>query len=493
MRLSRANRISTKGKAVLALVIQTAVCAVALLFQFVGTSALPGTYTISLALALLLGWCIGSWKLSGRQLFDPYCIFLTAAFLFNAGHGLLEVIGTNDTGILSGAFSDEIVRRTLVLSFAGLAGLHLGALFVVSVGSGRVGELCWTTPDREVWVRRIGWVLLLIASPPAAVWLVESIAIVSVAGYTSLYDRDFQSGIAAAPLVLSGFLVPGALFLTASGRQHALDSRLAASVIVIFAVLQFYIGYRSTAAMLLIAWMWLRHKLIKPIRWSAILSWSAVLVFVVFPLVRETRDLSLDQRSAQSLWSTFASRENPAISSIHEMGSSMGTTAHTLTLVPSSRPFDEGAGYVYAFLTLFPNLFWDIHPTIARGTASDWLVRSINPWLANRGGAYGYSCIAEAYLNFGPIGVIPMMTIYGLLLVALIVWAERSGDPARLALVATVLAFILRFPRDELQGVLRAVVWQAVLPYVCVVLIPPIMAGAVKTSPVRRMRQLARV
>ena len=419
MKLSRANRISTKGRAVFALVIQTAVCAVALLFQFVGTSALPGTYTISLALALLLGWCIGSWKLSGRQLFDPYCIFLTAAFLFNAGHGLLEVIGTNDTGILSGAFSDEIVRQTLVLSFAGLAGLHLGALFVVSVGSGRVGELCWATPDREVWVRRIGWVLLLIASPAAAIWLVESIAIVSVAGYTSLYDRDFQSGIAAAPLVLSGFLVPGALFLTASGRQHALDSRLAASVIVIFAVLQFYIGYRSTAAMPLIAWMWLRHKLIKPIRWSV----NSLLV-----------------RSCSSSWcsrwcarratcrSTAVDRvvcgrhlpvvENPAISSIHEMGSVDGNdgayadAGSELSAVRQRRRVRVRASH------LLPESVLGHSPDDRTGhSRSDWLVRSINPMDRGARRRVWIFVYRRSVLNFGTPGVIPVMAIYGILLV----------------------------------------------------------------------------
>ncbi len=170
------------------------------------------------------------------------------------------------------------------------------------------------------------------------------------------------------------------------------------------------------------------------------------------------------------------------------MGSSMSTTAHTLTLVPSTRPFDEGEGYLYAALTLFPNLFWDIHPTIVRGTANDWLVRSINPWLAARGGAYGYSCIAEAYLNFGRPGVVLMMGLYGMMFVWLILWAEKSGDPARLALVATILAIVLRFPRDEVAGVIRPVVWNAVLPYLSVVVVPVVLGGALKTMPVRLLR-----
>ena len=344
MKLSRITRISTRGRAVLALVLQGAVCAVALMLLFVSAAELPRPYALSVALAALLAWSIGSWKLAGRSLFDPYCIFLIAAFLFNAGHGLLEVIGSNDLGIMSGSFSESIVRQTLMVSFAGLAGLHLGALFAVSLGTDRVGQLRWPSQDREIWVRRIGWVLLMIALPAAGIWLTQTLSIVSATGYASLYDRELGAGIAATPFVLSGLLVPAALFLTASSGRHPFDRRVATAVIVSFAVIQFYIGYRSTAAMPLIAWMWLHHKLVKPVRWSAILVWSLVLVFVVFPLVRETRNMSADERSTESYWSTSSSVDNPAISSVHEMGSTMATTAHTLTLVPSSRPFDDGVG-----------------------------------------------------------------------------------------------------------------------------------------------------
>ena len=492
MRVSIAKRISPRGRAVCALIVQGVVCAVAMMFLIVPPAELPHSYALSSALAGLLVWSILSWKIVGRQVFDPYCIFLVSAFLFNAGHGLLEVIGTNAGGILSGAFSESIVRQTLLLSFIGLAGLHFGALLAVTVGPRRMGQLRWRTQDSEFWVRRIGWTLFLIAIPTAAIWLTQTIGIVAATGYASLYDRDIAGGIAATPFVLSGFLVPAALFLTASGGRRPFERRLAGGVIVLFVVLQFYIGYRSTAAMPLIAWMWLQHKLIRPVRWSVILAWAAVLVFFVFPLVRETRNMSADERSTESYWSTFASVDNPAISSIHEMGSTMATTAHTLTLVPSTRPFDEGVGYGYALLTLFPNLFWEIHPTIERGTANDWLVRSINPWLAARGGAYGFSCIAEAYLNFGQPGVLAVMCFYGVLLVGLLLWAEKSGDPAKFALVATVMAFALRFPRDELAGIIRPVVWYAIVPYLATVIVPMILSGALKTGSARVHRHVGR-
>ena len=71
----------------------------------------------------------------------------------------------------------------------------------------------------------------------------------------------------------------------------------------------------------------------------------------------------------------------------------------------------------------------------------------------------------------------------GILFVALLLWAEKSGDPAKLAFAATMLAFVLRFPRDELVGVIRPVVWYALLPYLSVVLTPVLMSGALRTMP----------
>ena len=474
---------SHRASAVLPLVLQAALVLLGVVLLFVSPAELPGTYVLSAGLTLLLVWSLVSWRLTGLRLFDPYCVFLICAFLFNAGHALLEVIESNEAGLMNDIFSEAITRETLVLSFVGLAALHFGALLTVCVGSQRIAPLRWPSSTCETWVRRIGWIQLMVGGPAAALWLWQAVSVVAATGYASLYDRDLASGVAATPFVLSGFLVPGALFLTVSSRRHQLDRRVSAAVIVLFAAFQFYLGYRSTAAMPLIAWMWLTHRAVKPFRWPVLAGWATLLVFVVFPLVRETRNMSQDERSTSSYLDNFLGVDNPAISSVHEMGSTMATTAHTLTLVPSTRPFDLGEGYAYALLTLFPNLFWDIHPTIERGTANEWLVRSINPWLAARGGAYGYSCIAEAYLNFGKPGVPLMMCLYGVLFVALLLWAEKSGDPAKLAFAAAVFAFVLRFPRDELAGVIRPVVWYALLPYLSILVTPLVMTGALRSLP----------
>jgi len=203
----------------------------------------------------------------------------------------------------------------------------------------------------------------------------------------------------------------------------------------------------------------------------------------VFPLIRETRALSGEERSLSTLSAWFDPIDNPAVSSVSEMGGSMRTIAYTTTLVPSSRPFDQGLGYAYGALTLFPNLFWSIHPTVARGIYSDWLVNAVDPWTAARGGGLGFSFIAEAYLNFGPFGPIIVMFIFGFLLGRVSSWADCTRDPVALAMIATILAFILRFPRDETASILRPLVWYALGPYLAARWLPRFALGAIRTVP----------
>lgn len=464
--------------------VHAAITAAVTAAAFMGPSLRPSVMIASGLLVVLLVWSLASWRILGRSLFDPYVLFLISAFLFNAGQALLETAHLNAGGMLGGEFADELLRRTLLIVAAGLAGLHTGALVVLAAR--RMHTPVAPEIQGEDWLRGVGWVSLAISIPAAAIWLSQSVAIVSAGGYASLYDRDFSTGLSATPALLSSLLITGTLFLTAGGRTRRLEARFAGAIVMAFVVIQFYMGYRSTAAMPLMAWAWLRHRAVRPVRGTVLAASAAILLLVVFPVVKEMRDLSSLERSIGDVSTSLLSADNPAVISIDEMGQSMATVAHTVARVPSERPFDHGVGYLYAGLTLVPNLFWNVHPTIARGTNSDWLVSVVSPWVALHGGGYGYSAIAEAYLNFGIAGTPAVMALVGILLMTLVTWAERTSNPAKLAVVAVVLAFSLRFPRDELAGILRPIVWYGVLPYLAAVVGPVVMRMVLRTRSVRQ-------
>ncbi len=424
-------------------------------------------YPACLAFVALSAWSLWSWKVATKSLFDPYVLFLATAILFNGGHAFLEIAGWNERGVLFSRVSSETTLLTLFLVILSLAYFHLGAL--LGIPRRRSVHPAPIHPFGVEGVRRVGWGLLLISCVPSLFSLREAISVVMASGYFGLFQRDAATGFGATPSVLAAYLVPGALFLLAGSRQERIPRYISAFVIVTYAAIRLFLGSRSTAAMALVGYAWLWHRSIHRLRGAALFGFAALMLLVVFPLVAAMRDISGgDRLSVGMLADAFFSIDTPAIAIISEMGGSMLTVAHTLDLVPESRGFDMGVGYLYALLAVVPNVFWDLHPTVQHGLAADWLVWTVAPATAAAGGGLGFSFIAEAYLNFGWYGAPIALGVMGFALAKLTFWATDSSEPMKMAAVASVLSFVLFFARGEAASQVRALLWYAALPYVSV-------------------------
>lgn len=432
-------------------------------------------YFSSLLLIPLFVWSVWSWKTLTTRIFDPYVIFLLSATLFNGGQGFLEVFKLNENGILDGKFSSETVLKALFLVVIGLSSVHLGAL-ISALGSkksssnkntGRKNNL----PSLED-IRWVGWGLLFISIIPAFFLLKDAVSNVMAYGYFGLFQQEAQTGLDATHRVLAAFLVPAALFLLAGSEGRRITIAVSGTVILSYSSILFLLGSRAWAVMPLISFLWLWHRCIRPITRKTLVVVGGVLLFMVFPLVKDIRTIAGEDRlSSHILIDAFYSIDNPVVTIISEIGGSMGTIAYTLELVPDIRPFDVGKGYFYSLLTVVPNLFWDIHPTIARGLASEWLIETVDPISALLGGGLGFSFIAEAYLNFGGFGVPVAAGIIGFLFGKLVLWADRSADPGKWAMIASFSAFFLFFARSESAHIIRPLLWYSFLPYACIYLL----------------------
>jgi oligosaccharide repeat unit polymerase len=426
-------------------------------------------YGLCVALTAMMAWSMWSWWWMTRALFDPYGMFMTSLFLFSAGQALLEVVGLNANGMLGGRFDDEALVGALYMVLVGVSFNHLGALLAVRHRTPSP-PVDWSTTDGFA-LRTVGWVLLAVSIAPSTLLLVDQSGVALSGGYGALYQREISTGFAAGPQVLALFVVPAALFLLAGAAGRRREKVTAIIVIALHTFGQLFLGYRSTAIMPACAFLWLWNQCEGKIKPAWIAAAALFTMVVVVPISRETRALEgLERIKLETLVASYKSLENPIVSSISEMGGSLGTVAYTYTLVPASRAFDYGVGYAYATLTVLPNFFWGVHPTIAHGTASEWLVWTVNPYGASRQNGIGYSCIAEAYLNFGWLGVPIVMGLVGFGIAALTSWGAK-GNRTHVAMVAVLTAFVLRFPRDESASLVRAVVWYSWLPAAIAVLI----------------------
>ncbi|HEY9826308.1 MAG TPA: O-antigen polysaccharide polymerase Wzy [Stenomitos sp.] len=457
----------------------------------------------------LVIWFFTSWRFLTNQAFHPYIIFLISAILFNGGQAILEVFHLNQNGLLKSHFSDETLVRTLFFTSICFSAFHLGAL--LSLGAVNIahslkkpqlsyiqskrrrlnkratdeiplttekysrGQLEQDTPlDTTKGSAIVGWALTSISFLPSIYVFFQSLKVVITSGYQGLYQGDQETSVAAAPAVLATFVIPAVMFLLAGSqppnRPPKKRTQIFAVVLMVLYILSnIVIGQRRNVATRLVAFTWLWHTWVRKIPGSLIVIGGLSLT-ILFPIIAATRNMvGADRTSFLTVLTSLLGSKNPVFLTLNEMGGSMMTVAYTIELIPSTRPFQMGADYFYAFFTLVPNLFWKIHPTIARGLAGTWLTWQIDPEFASRGGGYGFSFIAEAFMNFGWVGGPITLGVFGFFFTLVTLWAVNSSSAARMAMIGTFTAFLPFYARSELALHVRALVWYAVIPYAAAV------------------------
>ncbi len=423
-----------------------------------------------LLVTLFAGWAVVSWMMVSRSMFNPYGIFLISVIAFNASQAILVTLGLNQGGLLAGIFTDATLHQTLLLVLWSLAAMHLGALLAATRGGALASRrvLAKRTVVSSDALTKVGLSLLLVSVVPSALAFRDAVLTVQSAGYIGLYARQVPSGLLAGPQVLAAYLVPGALFLLAGSAADRRKLVISGAAVLAYSVLEFLLGYRLFAVAPLVAWAWFYHRRVGRINPLALVAGASLLVFVVFPVVGATRDLSGAARATVDYGNVLATLGNPALATISEMGTSMQTIAYTVLYVPNIRPFDFGSGYVLAALTVVSPYSWWQSLFGTGGTYSAWLVGIVDPQFAAQGGGLGFSFIAEAFANFGWFGI-AVGYVVGFAIVRFSAWAEEFANPGRLAIVASYMTFFLIFARGESVSVLRPLIWYAIVPYLVAV------------------------
>lgn len=421
-------------------------------------------YPASVLLTLIIGWAFWSWRLAGRSWLEPYGLFLLSACLFNGGQAVLEILRLNQGGLLNGRFSDPVVLGALYLVSLGLAALHLGAL-AAAAGQRRCGESQEPVPGGAAALQKIGLLCLGVSLAPVGMVLRDALSVVNQHGYDGLFGRQDQAQLPSVVQALAALSVPGILFLLGGGRRKPLVRAAVILLLAVYSGILLFVGSRGPAVMPLVAALWLYHRAVHRIPGTVSVALGLALLLAL-PIIAGVRGMAGEWRATgEWLASIPEDAGELAIRGLSELGGTLAISAHTLQLVPAGRPYDYGLSYLYALATMVPNLGWQVHPAVARGLWADWLVRTVDPSRAAKGGGMGFSFLAEAYANFGWYGYGFALAALGYLLVRFFMWGERGSDVVRLAMVASVLSVILLYARGESGALVRPVVWYALAPY----------------------------
>jgi oligosaccharide repeat unit polymerase len=412
-------------------------------------------------------WCVWSWRVVTGRWLDAYTLFFASFCLFSGGQFFLETFDLNRNGILGEAFSVETTNRTILLVITAAAAYHFGGT-LQCLRNSRCPHVSTRRPSEASFclksVSYLGLAFLAVSVPTVMYTLVNAAQYAAANGYLAIYQQDQLVGASNWQALVATFFVPGIVFTFASLHKSPRAIGICWAMVLAFQGILLFIGARGAALIACVPMVLLHHSLVKRIR-AIYLVGGAVVVLAMLPLIGQTRDQSLAARFDRL---DDLLTDNPFVAVISEMGRSANTIAYTLDLVPANREFDYGVGYGYAAFTVFPNLFWDLHPSTKRGTYSDWLVWTVEADSARRSVGLGFSAIAEAYANFSIIGPSIIGAILGLGLGGIVFWARTADEPFPIALEMIVLSVLLVFPRGETCAVCRPLVWFGVIPYLLV-------------------------
>lgn len=435
-----------------------------------GSALLPEMHTSAgavVGLGATVIWCYWSWQRVGCTATNPYVWFLSATVLYNAALPLLGALGLNNSAAFDETrFRAGIIPRTVEYVALSLLFLHLGALL-----GARRGALCAKKIEcqDDSSLVQAGWILFALSIVPAIVTVKDRIHVVMERGYFALYQQQWITGADRAGAELATFLTPAVVFLL-FGRSNSRCIRLLAVLVVAGQSLSgLLIGSRSAGVFPVVALGWAWHRTIREISPRAIALALLVFFAIVSPVVEATRDIEGASRSSLEFWlASYTGLNSPALKGISTQGETVRTVAHTIDLVPSSKPFEWGASYCTAALAVFPNIGWRQHPAAQHGSLSTWLVKTVEPGIAAVGGGLGYSYIAEAYINFGWFGPL-VVCLVGFAMVRWLSGLGFSNRVEKAAAFAVILPVVLTFSRSESYDLFRPLVWHGLVPFMLVV------------------------
>lgn len=213
-------------------------------------------------------------------------------------------------------------------------------------------------------------------------------------------------------------------------------------------------GDRGSLALAVLPLLIIQHYWVRRIRWrnGLLLIVAGLTVFGMLKLYRGSKDIADAARQTFQL-STYEML-------FHEMGNTLDVVVRSMAVVPVREDYFGGKTYAWALARALPNM--SLQPREWGFVSSKWIVEETAPDIAARFGGFGYSIVAEAYINFGAIGAGAFLLLLGLVMGRL----ERMLARPRIELWTVVLVCLFELSlvthvRNTGVIFVRGFVWMA--------------------------------
>jgi oligosaccharide repeat unit polymerase len=408
----------------------------------------------SVGILSLLGMHVYAWiKIGGNDLSLAFIFFLMV-FIFNLGKSILFVFyyeQENNFFTFFTADDSQVVVRAF--EFGYVAFFVLSSAMLLSFR--RIEEKVIEPTIQQLNAAKFTGLLFLAVSLPSALFdLQNMIVLVLSGGYFALFNSEQTYGAAGILKVLAFFLYPSLLLLVVSYKNNSLILKSIFVFALSLALVKLILGMRLTSLIPFMVFLSLWDSVIKPINRKVIYSVATFLFVFVFPLMSFLR-------TGQEITET-AEKTSALYRIVAEMSDSISPLVWVMQRVPSQFDFTYGYSLFLALYTAIPNLFWDVHPA-KTGSLALWLVNEVNPWIAERGGGYGFSIFAEMYINFYWFGMF-FLFFFGFFINKL---ALIKQNPINTAFAFSCFLGFMLWPRGELVSVARFIFWHVGFLWIC--------------------------
>jgi hypothetical protein len=260
-------------------------------------------------------------------------------------------------------------------------------------------------PGQEATVHPYGVVGSVLVIGSVMAWCLVVLAARGLNGFFTSYEEFLQmTSEFGTPLAIIAPALACGFVLAVTGRT-GWPRTSAIVAFVCFAVVALPIGLRTEVMFPAVA------AIVALARCGRAFSWVkaaavAVALLLLIPVIREVRTFGLGALPEALV--------SPRLDALVEMGESLRPVEQVVRWHAEGEPYQLGNSYWAPFERGAARLLPGLKPI-----AADDDLRLMNVLVLDRIGAIGFSPVAEAYRNFGPIGVVIVLGLFGIALGAI--------------------------------------------------------------------------
>ena len=416
---------------------------------------------------------IGVWVLIEKDIFSPWIIFFSLAYMYWFGQSTLYVFDVLPNLAEFNTYSIDSLCNALIYQCIGFSLMHMGALFVrcrkSNIYQRRIAVVKFENKELKNSINKVALVMFCASSPFVFIDLFQKMIISITSGYLALYESGARTSVSNLAEVLSMFFVPSLFLLLAANKDSKKKRILIVSTMLVYIGGFLMSGGRSVAMGLGMCLILFYHRQIKPYKKTRVIQLIivGVIVLIMIPVVGEVR--GLENRSIDEIMNVIRkilTEENVFITTLNSMGFSIFPMVKTMEIIPKIQGFSYGFEYICTVLAVIPSIFFLGYSFASIAALPDWLKNTLNMDYGP-----GYSIIAESYYNFGWGGLITMF-ITGIA-IQKVFTNKRNGSYHILydAIICIILYFLSLVIRNSILLFFRNILYGIIIPLIIIRLI----------------------